>query len=176
KWESFQPEPARVDVVMRDRLIAFMGCAAGVGLTCMPTLFTGHMSGVNWLPEWTLDPAYPTVRFRTLTKSGDRPYGIGDFYRGSLLDAQVYFAEEASRWLRGHPALYCWDLGNEFFNLRAPSNVADGAAWSRRLSVTLEERSGAPVTAGLHGEDLTEDRHIRLSSMSTPWRLDRKST
>ncbi len=170
-WEDFQPEPDRFDGVMRERLVGFADAAHAAGLACMPTLFTGHMSGVNWLPEWTLDPSRPAERFRTVNERGERPYGIGDFYRGDLLEAQLRFAGAAGSWLRGHPALYAWDLGNEFSNLRAPSSPADAAAWSKRLTDVLEERSGVGVTAGLHGEDLTEDRAIRPSSISKPWRF-----
>jgi endo-1,4-beta-mannosidase len=170
-WEDFQPEPDRLDATMRDRLIAVVDAAGRVGLSCMPTLFTGHMSGVNWLPEWTLDRAVPVKRFRTINVYGERPYGIGDFYRGDLLDAQARFAAAAGSWLHGHPAVYAWDLGNEFSNLRAASSAADAAAWSKRLTAELEDRSGIPVTAGLHGEDLTEDRGIRISAISAPWRF-----
>jgi len=170
-WEDFQPEPDRFEAVMRERLVAFVDAADGAGLACMPTLFTGHMSGVNWLPEWTLDRERPASRFRTFNERGERPYGIGDFYTGALLDAQALFAAAAGSWLRGHPALYAWDLGNEFSNLRAPSSAADAAAWSKRLTDILEETSGVAVTGGLHGEDLTEDRAIRLSSICSLWRF-----
>lgn len=60
------------------------------------------------------------------------------------------------------------DLGNEFSNVRIPSSPRDAAAWSRLLSGALRESSGAPVTAGTHGEDLTFDRNIRLSSLCVP--------
>ena len=170
-WEDFQPEPDRLDGVMRERLVSFVDAADAAGLTCMPTLFTGHMSGVNWLPEWTLDPASPATRFRTINERGERPYAIGDFYTGALFDAQLRFAAAVGSWLRGHPALHSWDLGNEFSNLRSPASPADAASWSKRLTDVLEEASGAAVTGGLHGEDITEDRAIRLSSICSPWRF-----
>lgn len=170
-WEDFAPDPGRVDRSMCDRLVAFVDAAGAQGLVCMPTLFTGHMSGVNWLPEWTLDPASPSRRFRTINRRGVRPYGIGDFYSGALLDAQVVFANAVAKSLQKHPALLAWDLGNEFSNLRAPAKPADSASWSKRLTATLESESGVAVTAGLHGEDLSEDRGIRLSSIAAPWRF-----
>ena len=170
-WEDFQPEADRLDARMRDRLLLFVEAVDEAGLTCMPTLFTGHMSGVNWLPEWTLDPAVPARRFRTINERGVRPFGIGDFYTGALLDAQVRFAEAAAAWLRGHRSVLAWDLGNEFSNLRPAADPGAAAAWSARLSSVLEEGSGAVVTGGLHGEDLTEDRGIRPSSIAAPWRF-----
>ena len=39
---------------MLDRLVAVADLAEGVGLALAPTLFTGHMSGVNWIPPWAL--------------------------------------------------------------------------------------------------------------------------
>jgi endo-1,4-beta-mannosidase len=127
------------------------------------------MSGVNWLPSWTLDPATPNGRFRTLTEVGEAPYGIGDFYTGSLLEAQRFHVREVGAALRGHPAIDAWDLGNEFSNLREPASVADSREWSKRLTDDLERTSGHPVTAGIHGEDLTRDRNIRPSWISEPW-------
>ena len=40
----------------------------------------------------TLDPATPHGRFRTIVDGAESPYGIGDFYTGPLLDAQLLFA------------------------------------------------------------------------------------
>jgi endo-1,4-beta-mannosidase len=169
RWYDFQPEPARMDPRMLGRLETVMGLLADAGLRAMPTLFCGHMSGVNWLPSWTLDDGTPAGRFRTLTERGESPHGAGDTYTGPLLDAQVFHAREVGRVLREHPALFAWDLGNEFSNVREPASEGDGAAWSARLTAELEEASGAPVTGGIHGEDLTRDRAIRPSSMCAPW-------
>lgn len=169
RWDDFQPEPGALDPQMLARLETVVDLAAQHGLVTMPTLFTGHMSGVNWLPGWTLDPQTPHGRFRTFTAAGESPYGIGDFYTGELLDAQVLFARGVGARLRAHPAVCAWDLGNEFSNLRAARTEQDAAAWSRRLTEALEETSGIPVTAGTHGEDLTRDNGLRLSSLDAPF-------
>jgi endo-1,4-beta-mannosidase len=169
RWFDFQPAPKRMDGAMLGRLEAVMDLLGAAGLRAMPTFFTGHMSGVNWLPGWTLDRAAPSGRFRTLTEEGEAPYGIGDFYRGELLDAQLYHVREVGTALRGHPSITAWDLGNEFSNLREPASIADGREWSKRLSHEVERASGHPVTGGIHGEDLTRDRNIRPSWISEPW-------
>jgi endo-1,4-beta-mannosidase len=169
RWADFQPDPYRLDRTMLARLERVMELVAAAGLRAMPTLFCGHMSGVNWLPSWTLDPARPNGRFRTITEAGESPYGCGDFYTGNLLQAQRVHAREAGAVLRGHPAVLAWDLGNEFSNLRAPASVEDAREWSKRLTDDLQNVSGHPVTGGLHGEDLTEDRRIRPSSIAEPW-------
>ena len=46
-WEDFQPAPDRVDRWMLERLVRVADLAGGLGLALIPTLFTGHMSGVN---------------------------------------------------------------------------------------------------------------------------------
>jgi endo-1,4-beta-mannosidase len=166
RWDDFQPEPDRVDATMLARLEAVADLVAEAGLRALPTLFCGHMSGVNWLPSWTLDRSTPSGRFRTITERGAAPYGIGDFYvPGPLLEAQVRFARAVGARLRAHPAVLGWDLGNEFSNLREPARAQDAAAWSRTLRDALETASALPVTAGTHGEDLTLDRRLRLSSL-----------
>jgi endo-1,4-beta-mannosidase len=154
---------------MLARLERVMELIGAAGLRAMPTLFCGHMSGVNWLPSWTLDRSRPAGRFRTITEAGEAPYGIGDFYTGGLLQAQRLHAREVGAVLRGHPAVLAWDLGNEFSNLRAPASAGDAREWSKRLTDDLQSISGHPVTGGTHGEDLTEDRHIRPSSIAEPW-------
>lgn len=169
RWFDFQPEPRRMERAMLGRLEHVMELLASAGLRAMPTFFTGHMSGVNWLPQWTLDRSTPSGRFRTLTEHGEAPYGIGDFYTGGLLDAQLYHVREIGTALRGHPAIFAWDLGNEFSNMREPASINDGREWSKRLTHELERTSAHPVTAGIHGEDLTRDRNIRPSWISEPW-------
>jgi endo-1,4-beta-mannosidase len=169
RWFDFQPTPARMDGTMLARLEQVVGFIADAGLRAMPTLFTGHMSGVNWLPGWTLDRSTTSGRFRTISEAGEVPYGIGDLYTGALLDAQLLHAREVGSALRGHPAVLAWDLGNEFSNLREPASRDAAREWSKRLTHEIERVSGHPVTAGIHGEDLTRDRNIRPSSISEPW-------
>jgi endo-1,4-beta-mannosidase len=169
RWADFQPEPYRMDHTMLARLERVMELIAASGLRAMPTLFCGHMSGVNWLPSWTLDAARPAGRFRTITETGESPYGSGDLYSGHLLQAQRLHVREAGAALRGHPAVLAWDLGNEFSNVCEPASVAEAREWSKRLTDDLQSASGHPVTGGMHGEDLTRDRNIRPSSIAAPW-------
>jgi endo-1,4-beta-mannosidase len=169
RWSDFQPQPGALDATMLARLEALADLAARAGLRTMPTLFCGHMSGVNWLPAWSLDRSAPAGRFRTLTEHGEADCGIGDLYTGALLEAQLVFARAVGERLKAHPAVTAWDLGNEFSNLREPASEGEAADWSRRLCDALEECSAIPVTAGTHGEDLTCDRRLRLSSLCAPY-------
>ncbi|MBV8581560.1 MAG: hypothetical protein JOZ86_13120 [Candidatus Eremiobacteraeota bacterium] len=169
RWDDFQPRADVVESEMLARLELLANLAAEAGLQTMPTLFAGHMSGVNWLPSWSLDPKTPHGRFRTISGEAESPYGVGEMYAGPLLDAQLRLARAVGECLRAHPAVLAWDLGNEFTNLREPSSEAAAAEWSRRLTAALQEASGIPVTAGTHGEDLTRNRNLRLSSLCAPY-------
>jgi endo-1,4-beta-mannosidase len=170
RWDDFQPAPDRMNDAMLRHFDAVMEAVSDAGLQAMPTLYCGHMSGVNWLPAWALDPATPHGRFRTIAGASSSPYGVGDFYADPmLLAAQELFARAVGERVRDHPALYGWDLGNEFSNLREPATPADAAQWSERLTHALVETSGALVTGGTHGEDVERDRHLRPSSLAAPW-------
>ena len=168
-WEAFQPAPDRMDPGALRRFERVIALASDRGLRTMPTLFTGHMSGVNWLPAWSLDPARAAGRFRTISSGAASSYGIGDFYGGALLDAQLAHARAVGERADRHPAVLAWDLGNEFSNMREAASPSDAARWSARLTHELQNASQLPSTGGLHGEDLTEDRGIRPSSISVPW-------
>jgi endo-1,4-beta-mannosidase len=169
-WDDFQPQADRMDPQMLVRFDSVMNALAGAKLRAMPTFFTGHMSGVNYLPEWTLAPGTPSGRFRTFGRGlRELPWGIGDFYSGPLLDAARLHVRALGERCRGHEALYMWDLGNEFSNLRGANSPQESANWSKRLTDDLFEVSGAPTSAGNHGEDLTQDRGIRPSSFCVPF-------
>ncbi|MGA7356319.1 MAG: hypothetical protein WBW76_12895, partial [Candidatus Cybelea sp.] len=65
-WEAFQPQPNAMDERALHQFDAMMDRIAEAGLRAMPTLFCGHMSGVNWLPAWTLERETSLGRFRTI--------------------------------------------------------------------------------------------------------------
>jgi endo-1,4-beta-mannosidase len=170
-WEAFAPEPRSIDARVLSHLDTVLECAERHGLRTMPTFFTGHMSGVNWLPAWTLDTATPAGRFRTISSGRESPYGAGDLYAGPLLEAQRFAARAIGSRCRDDASILAWDLGNEFSNLRVPASPVIAAGWSERLSDDLLETSNRPVTGGIHGEDLTIDRNIRPSSICAPWEI-----
>ena len=169
-WDAFQPEPNAMDGTALRRFDAVMERITDAGLRAMPTLFCGHMSGVNWLPAWTLERETVIGRFRTISGGTVVDRAIGDFYGNpELLKAQVFFAQRVGERVRDHPALFAWDLGNEFSNLRVPATPSEAAQWSTRLSDALLEASGAGASGGMHGEDFDHDRHLRPSSIAKPW-------
>ena len=161
-WEDFQPSPDRVDRQMLERLVAVADLAGGLGLGLMPTLFTGHMSGVNWIPAWALGGSGGDRRFRVVSGGGVVRSGLRNWYTDSAVgDAQVLLAAEAARALAGHEAVWAWDLGNENSNCVIPPTWSAARAWLARLGSAIRGADEtARVTVGLHMEDLEEDRRL----------------
>ena len=168
-WDDFEPSPGAMDERMLRRFDRVMDAAANAGIKTMPTFFTGHMSGVNYVPAWSLEPGRPHGRFRTFGRNlAQLPFGVGDFYAGPIFERARAHVRAVAQRAREHPALYLWDLGNEFSNLRIPSSVREADAFSRVLVDDLLAASGVGACAGTHGEDLTQDRNIRPSSFCEP--------
>ncbi len=141
-WDDFQPQADEMNRAMLERFDQFIDAVANSGLRAMPTFFTGHMSGVNYLPRWALDPQRPHGRFRTFGSGMQQyPWGCGNFYTGELLQASRLHVRAIAERCRGHEALYLWDLGNEFSNVRSADSPAQAAQWSaqthRRFVRTL---------------------------------------
>ena len=181
RWDDFQPHADRVESDMLARLETVVALAGEAGLKTVPTLFCGHLSGVNRLPAWALDRKTPRGRYRTFSGERESPFGAGDIYTGRLLEAQLVFARAVGERLRAHPAVAAWDIGHRFSDVRQPARgkVATGghgaesaadpvvAEWSRRLAAALGETP--PVTAGTSAADLLEDRDLRLAPLCAPF-------
>jgi endo-1,4-beta-mannosidase len=161
-WEAFQPAPGAVDAAMLDRLATVADLASRAGLAVMPTLFTGHMSGVNLIPPWALDGAARSDRFRVLSGGKVATTGLRNWYADAeVAAAQALLAGEAAAALAGHDALWAWDTGNENSNCVVPPNRASASSWLDRITSAI--RSADPdalITTGLHMEDLEEDRNL----------------
>jgi endo-1,4-beta-mannosidase len=159
-WEDFQPEPDEVSTERLDDLVAVADAAREEGLVLMPTLFTGHMSGANWVPAWVLDRSRSSGRFRTISGGRAIMAGIRNWYDDDeLCEAQVLLARETASALAGHPALWAWDLGNEPSNCVLPPTAEHARRWLDTMTEALGEPSpGTPVTLGLHQQDLEERR------------------
>jgi endo-1,4-beta-mannosidase len=159
-WEDFQPEPEEVSTARLDDLVEVADAAQAAGLALMPTLFTGHMSGANWVPAWALDRSQPCGRFRTIAGGRAVLAGIRNWYEDdALIRAQALLAGEVATALGGHPALWAWDLGNEPSNCVLPPTPQHAGRWLGTMAEALRgESAGTPVTIGLHQEDLEENR------------------
>jgi endo-1,4-beta-mannosidase len=167
-WEEFQPTPDRVSEPALSRLVRVADAAEAHDLLLLPTLFTGHMSGVNWLPDWAvdaerrLDPSAPEARFRIVSGNRVRPGAARNWFSDEGLGAaQERLAGAAAEALSGHPALWAWDLGNENSNCCVPPSHSAAEAWLERMSASIRAADpGVAITIGLHMEDLIEDRRL----------------
>ena len=161
-WEDFQPTPSRVDSTMVARLVSTMDQASAAGLAVMPTLFTGHMSGVNWIPSWALDQQAGEGPFRVVSGGRVATSRLASWYSdASIVRAQSSLACEVAGALAGHSALWAWDLGNENSNCVVPPNKAQAREWLVRVTDAIRGAdAGALVTLGLHMEDLEQDRTL----------------
>jgi endo-1,4-beta-mannosidase len=161
-WEDFQPAPNRVDREMLERLIAVADLAVESGLALVPTLFTGHMSGVNWIPAWALGGSDGDPRFRVVSGGRVARSGLRNWYTDPAVGAaQALLASEAAAALAGHDAVWAWDLGNENSNCVVPPTRAAARAWLARLTSAIRGADEtALVTVGLHMEDLEDDRQL----------------
>ncbi|MDH3305933.1 MAG: cellulase family glycosylhydrolase [Acidimicrobiia bacterium] len=161
-WEDFQPNPERVKAGMLDRLVTVADLAAQAGLAVMPTLFTGHMSNVNWIPTWALGGSSGDDRFRVISGGSVAGTGLRNWYTDPKVgEAQALLAREAATALAGHDALWAWDLGNENSNCVIPPSRSSARDWLGRISSAIRAADPAVlVTIGLHMEDLEEDRKL----------------
>jgi endo-1,4-beta-mannosidase len=161
-WEDFQPTRSRVDSKMVDRLVSTLDQACSAGLSVMPTLFTGHMSGVNWIPSWALGEEAGNDRFRVVSGGRVTTSRLASWYSdASIIQAQSVLAREVAGALAGHAALWAWDLGNENSNCAVPPDKAHAREWLLRVTDAIRAADpGALVTLGLHMEDLEQDRNL----------------
>jgi endo-1,4-beta-mannosidase len=162
-WEDFQPSPTHISGQALKNLVTVADLAASHELALMPTLFTGHMSGVNWIPGWALESFAPTsTRFRVV--SGGRMVNsqLKNWYGDtSIIKAQALFAGAVAMVLGKHPALWAYDLGNENSNCVVPPTREAAAVWLETIAAAIRaEDSSHPITIGLHMEDLEEDRQL----------------
>ncbi len=161
-WEDFQPAPETVDAGMLQRLVTVSDLADRAGLVIMPTLFTGHMSGVNWIPTWAVGGTERDNRFRVMSGGRIVDSGLRNWYTDkAIAGAQALLAGEAARALSGHDAVWAWDLGNENSNCVVPPSRSSARAWLDRITEAIRTADQAVlITVGLHMEDLEEDRKL----------------
>jgi endo-1,4-beta-mannosidase len=159
-WEAFQPSSDGVDREMLVRLVEVADIAEAAGVRIVPTLFTGHMSGVNWIPGWALGGSRRDPRFRVVSGGRVVAEGLRDWFTdGEIGRAQALLAREGAAALAGHPALWAWDLGNEHSNCVVPPDRERARRWLGQMTAAIRGADpGALVTIGLHMEDLEQDR------------------
>ena len=149
-WPDFMPEPDRVEEQAAAAYATFLDLHTEAGLSTIPTLFVGHMSGENWDPSWR---------------------GGRDLYQDVWMVArQAWFAGEMARRYAGHPAVAGWLLTNEMplYGGAAPREVI--ASWAQLIITALREAGAEqPVSLGdgAWGLEVTgRDNGFRLADIA----------
>jgi len=102
-WEDFQPHPGYVSNQAIARLVTVADIAAAESLALIPTFFTGHMSGVNWIPPWALTGAGVPQRFRIVSNNKVVEAKPRNWYTDQkVLSAQTILAGEVADALQSH--------------------------------------------------------------------------
>lgn len=161
-WEDFQPAPDLVDAHCLNDLIRTADLAYENQLQIMPTFFCGHMSGVNWIPDWALHHIEQVRRFPVFSQGRLSHRLIRNWYHDQMItEAQLFQITEVCRALTGHPAVRVYDLGNESSNCCIPAERKQGREWLKLMcDCILDHHPGSDVTLGMHAEDLEENRNI----------------
>ncbi len=161
-WEDFQPNPDQVSGFALSHLKTTLDLAAEYGLQIMPTFFCGHMSGINWMPHWMLATGKSYERFPVFSLGTIHQTPLRNCYNDPLVrDAQLLQIREVCSLLKGHQALYAYDLGNESSNCFVPVCREQAREWLQVMTSSIRYYSGnVPVTLGMHAEDLEENRRL----------------
>lgn len=161
-WEDFQPKPDTISATAVHNLVTVADTAADYDLAIIPTLFCGHMSGANWIPEWLLGKEIRSGRFPVVSNGTLQNREILNYYADEkLIRAQRLLCREVAGALRQHPGVWAYDLGNEASNCVVPPDRQSGRRWLETMAAELKDASGGcPVTLGMHAEDLEENRNL----------------
>lgn len=166
-WEDFQPTPDTVSAEAVRNLRRVCDIAAERHLKLDVTFFTGHMSGPNWAPPWLLQGP-PAAGARQVV-SGGRTVASG--YLNPYVDPLARAAERllltrVVRELAGHPAIACWNLGNEPDLFARPPSAEAGSAWVGEMTALIRELDpDHPITCGLHVPSLSEHNGLRVDQV-----------
>jgi endo-1,4-beta-mannosidase len=164
RWEDLQPSQASIDPTALAAIIDTADAASEAAVELIVTLFTGHMSGVNWIPAWATGGEEGDDRFRVVSGGAVQPRRrvLRSWYADAeISDAQAFLADRVGSALRGHPAVWAWDLGNENSNCTIPPDQNAAERWLERMTSVLRAHDPrVRITIGTHMEDLENERMI----------------
>ena len=158
-WEDFQPDPESVDGTALAHLEVVADAARDAGTGLDVTFFTGHVSGPNWVPTWLLGgDTFPAPGIRQVVLGGATV--VPGHYCNLFTDpvaitaSRLLLTAVVTTWRR-HPAIRCWNLGNEPDLFSWPPDHLTGGAWVRQMADTIKSVNDIqPATCGLHVDSL----------------------
>ena len=167
-WEDFQPAPEQIDAQSLRKLATVADIAKSHELSLVPTLFTGYMNGVNWIPAWALEAGTSLNKYRVVSGKQVVQARLKNWYGDpDIATAQARLATAVATTLRAHPALWAYDLGNGNSNCVTPPTRELGVAWLAAIARAIRSvDSSHPITIGLHLQDLEEDRNLGPSEVA----------
>ncbi len=166
-WEDFQPLPEEISTTCLDNLVKVCDIASSLDLKLDVTFFTGHMSGPNWVPGWMLSGEKPPQNRQVI--SGGKIVSSG--YLNPFSDEKVLRAEKLQlrtivQLLKDHPAIWCWNLGNEPDIFALPPSDRQGERWAAEMVETIHSIDpDHPVTCGLHIASLLYNNGLRVDQI-----------
>jgi endo-1,4-beta-mannosidase len=166
-WDDFQPAPDEISATQLNNLITVCDIAASHSLKLDVTFFAGHMSGPSWAPRWMLHGEKP--QYIRQVVSGGKIVNQG--YLNQFSDELVIQAEKLQlrtvvQLLKDHPAIWCWNLGNEPDLFALPPSDVVGEKWASELVTVIKEVDPShPVTCGLHIASLLYNNGLRLDQI-----------
>lgn len=167
-WEDFQPEPSKINKDSMDNLETVLKTADNLNLKVIVTFFTGHMSGINWAPEWSLEGLRIGYPFDTVSNGKKTSKGIKDMYTDELMiKAELFQLEQVISKAKHHSSIYAWDLGNENSIFLMPRSYDSARNWTRLMHdkiKTIDKEH--PVTLGTYMGSLTMYTGFRISDMA----------
>lgn len=156
-WEDFQPQPGKMNEESLKNMGKVLDIADSTGLKVMPTFFTGHMSGINFLPKWVLtkikmddnDLSKYHQQYSDGAYSKRKPRNI--FKDEKMLKAEEFQVQEVVKKFSNHNAVSGWDLGNGITRLFSKEyrNFKEVENWRDRLTGVIKKFDKKhPVTLG----------------------------
>lgn len=166
-WEDFQPSPDEISSRSLDNLVKVCDIAFENDLKLDVTFFTGHMSGPSWAPPWMLSGAKPPFVKQVVSagKVVDQGY-LNQFSNPIVLNAEKLQLKSVVSLLRDHPAIWCWNLGNEPDLFALPPDDLTGESWTSDMVKTIKQQDPHhPVTCGLHITSLLYNNGLRIDQI-----------
>ena len=128
-WPDFVRHPGVLEEDAAGHFADFLDAHVEAGLTTIPTVLVGHMSGENWDPPWR--------RGR-------------DLYRDvTLVAEEAWLAAELARRYASHPAVCGWLVSNEMPLYGGSASSEEITAWARILVQALRAGGATqPISLG----------------------------
>ncbi|RKY64029.1 MAG: hypothetical protein DRQ08_08480 [Candidatus Latescibacterota bacterium] len=145
-WPDFEPEPGRYDQEAIRRLEEMVEIAKRNGIKLLPTLVTGDLAGVKWVPSWAIGKS---------------------IYSAEVIERQKGLVKEIAGRFGDEQAIFAWDLSNEPSYWEEPDDPGWAANWTRSLAEAVREVDrNHPVTVGLDQHNIAGESRFRIEPVA----------